>query len=206
VIFADGFAGGVKNPGQAAHRPAGLAVGPDGALYIADDVRGRIWRVILRGGTAVSATEPAAPPSSGTETSAAAAPVERAEPPEGVHPDAGAEEAGALPTPPGATPGQIALGERVFHGQAGGATCEGCHGSNGEGTPLGPDLTSGQWLWGDGSLPAITRAITDGVANPKEYRSVMPPMGGAQLSPSEVAAVAAYVWALGHQSDGGSSP
>jgi hypothetical protein len=29
---------------------------------------------------------------------------------------------------------------------------------------------------------------------------VMPPMGGAQLSPSEVSAVAAYVWALSHQS------
>jgi mono/diheme cytochrome c family protein len=26
----------------------------------------------------------------------------------------------------------------------------------------------------------------------------MPPMGGAQLSPEQVSAVAAYVWALGH--------
>src|SRR5271154_1538780 len=29
-IFADGFAGAVMAPGQAAHRPSGLAVGPDG--------------------------------------------------------------------------------------------------------------------------------------------------------------------------------
>ena len=36
VVFADGFAGAVK-PGQAAHRPSGLAMGPDGALYISDD-------------------------------------------------------------------------------------------------------------------------------------------------------------------------
>jgi mono/diheme cytochrome c family protein len=96
----------------------------------------------------------------------------------------------------------VALGERVFHGEVGGGTCAGCHGSNAEGTPLGPGFASGQWLWGDGSLTAITRVITDGVANPKEYRGVMPPMGGAELSPSEVAAVAAYVWALGHQSEG----
>jgi glucose/arabinose dehydrogenase len=43
--FADGFAGGTLDPGGAAHRPVGLAVGPDGALYITDDQRGRIWRV-----------------------------------------------------------------------------------------------------------------------------------------------------------------
>ena len=36
VVFADGFAGASKEPGRAAHRPPGLAVGPDGALYIAD--------------------------------------------------------------------------------------------------------------------------------------------------------------------------
>ncbi len=30
------------------HRPTGLAVGPDGSLYIADDAGGRIWRVIHR--------------------------------------------------------------------------------------------------------------------------------------------------------------
>jgi glucose/arabinose dehydrogenase len=45
VVFADGFAGAVKEPGRAAHRPSGLAVGPDGALYISDGAHGRIWRV-----------------------------------------------------------------------------------------------------------------------------------------------------------------
>jgi glucose/arabinose dehydrogenase len=49
VIFADGFAGGDKQPGRAAHRPTGLAVGPDGALFIADDAGGRIWRVTFQG-------------------------------------------------------------------------------------------------------------------------------------------------------------
>jgi glucose/arabinose dehydrogenase/mono/diheme cytochrome c family protein len=200
VIFADGFAGAVKDPDQAAHRPAGLAVAPDGALYIADDVRGRIWRVVFRGGNTAAGIEPASAPSPAATASAAAAAVQQPEPPEGIHPGAG-----ALPTSPGVTPAQVALGERVFHGQAGGGTCEACHGSSAKGTPLGPDLTSGRWLWGDGSLPAITRTITEGVPTPKQYRGVMPPMGGAQLSPSEVAAVAAYVWALGH-GDGQSSP
>jgi glucose/arabinose dehydrogenase len=47
--FADGFAGQEKTPDRAAHRPSGLAVGPDGSLYISDDKAGRIWRVVYRG-------------------------------------------------------------------------------------------------------------------------------------------------------------
>jgi glucose/arabinose dehydrogenase len=49
IVFIDGFAGAVKQPGQAAHRPSGLAMGPDGALYISDDWHGRIWRVTYHG-------------------------------------------------------------------------------------------------------------------------------------------------------------
>src|SRR2546430_2295169 len=43
VVFADGFAGAVKEPGRAAYRPSGLTVGPDGAVYVGDDLHGRIW-------------------------------------------------------------------------------------------------------------------------------------------------------------------
>ena len=48
-IFATGFAGDSVQPAGARHRPMGLAVGPDGALYISDDRGGRIWRVFWRG-------------------------------------------------------------------------------------------------------------------------------------------------------------
>jgi len=44
-IFAGGFAGGMTSPEGAAHRPVGLAQGPDGAMYLTDDKGGRIWRI-----------------------------------------------------------------------------------------------------------------------------------------------------------------
>jgi mono/diheme cytochrome c family protein len=91
------------------------------------------------------------------------------------------------------------LGERVFLGQVGGAACTGCHGQNGTGTPLGPDLTGPVRLWSDGSYAGITKTITDGVPQPKMFRSPMPPLGGAQLTSDQVSAVAAYVWSLSHR-------
>lgn len=47
-VFADGFAGGAMSPENAAHRPTGMAVGPDGALYLSDDKGGRIWRITYK--------------------------------------------------------------------------------------------------------------------------------------------------------------
>jgi glucose/arabinose dehydrogenase/mono/diheme cytochrome c family protein len=194
VVFADGFAGAVKEPGQAAHRPSGLAVGPDGALYISDDVRGRIWRVTFHGDATTTGVAPAPAPRASPPAAS------NAQPPEGLNPQAGEEAAvAALAVPEGATRDELKLGARIFRGQEGGATCVGCHGSNAKGTALGPDLTSGRWLWGDGSLAAITHTIEEGVSEPKEYRSPMPPMGGTRLSKQDLDAVAAYVWGLGHQ-------
>ena len=45
TVFATGFDGGMTSPEGAAHRPVGLALGPDGALYLSDDKGGRIWRI-----------------------------------------------------------------------------------------------------------------------------------------------------------------
>ncbi|HUF65624.1 MAG TPA: PQQ-dependent sugar dehydrogenase [Gemmatimonadaceae bacterium] len=47
--FADGFADPNPQPTTARHRPTGVAVAPDGALFVSDDVGGRIWRITYRG-------------------------------------------------------------------------------------------------------------------------------------------------------------
>jgi glucose/arabinose dehydrogenase len=49
-VFADGFAGKtpLMSPNEAAARPNGIAVGPDGSLYITESVKGKTWRVFAR--------------------------------------------------------------------------------------------------------------------------------------------------------------
>jgi glucose/arabinose dehydrogenase len=51
-VFAEGFAGGkeVMSPGDAKHRPMGLAEGPDGSLYISDSVQGTVWKIVYGSG------------------------------------------------------------------------------------------------------------------------------------------------------------
>jgi glucose/arabinose dehydrogenase len=48
MVFASGFALGMASPEGAAHRPVGLAMGPDGALFVSDDKGGRIWKIVYK--------------------------------------------------------------------------------------------------------------------------------------------------------------
>ncbi len=184
IVFADGFAGAEKAPGRADFRPTGLAVAPDGALFVSDDEHGRIWRISWHGGPGVTADTlvSARIPPAGDGHHDARPPIE------------------SLKVPLGRTREQLVLGDHVFHGETDGGTCSGCHASDGKGTVVGSDLTSGQWLWSeDGNPDAIARTIVKGVAVPKRTFGAMPPFGGANLSAADVAGVAAYVWAIGHQ-------
>jgi len=47
-VFADNFAGTPAKAasGRADHRPCGLAQGPDGSLYVSDDSKGAIYRIV----------------------------------------------------------------------------------------------------------------------------------------------------------------
>jgi glucose/arabinose dehydrogenase len=50
-IFADGFAGKdvINSPNDAEYRPCGLAQGPDGSLFVSDDAKGTIWKIVYKG-------------------------------------------------------------------------------------------------------------------------------------------------------------
>ncbi|MXV15396.1 PQQ-dependent sugar dehydrogenase [Hufsiella ginkgonis] len=52
-VFADNFSGSKEATAaggrSAQHRPCGLAQGPDGSLYVSDDSKGTIYRIVYRG-------------------------------------------------------------------------------------------------------------------------------------------------------------
>ena len=89
--------------------PSGLAVAPDGALFISDDQHGRIWRVTYQGPATAAVTAAPVPVTPATASAAAG-------PPEGIHPDAGSETAALVPAPAGVDPATVLRGSRIFHG------------------------------------------------------------------------------------------
>lgn len=174
IVFADGFAGAGKASGKADYRPSGLAVGPDGALYVGDDRQGRIWRITYHG--SATAALAGAPPADVPPTPA---------------------------TPLAATPGadpKVTLGWRLYAGEIANASCSGCHGADGEGTPVGPSLVDAEWLWSKGDITGIRRSIADGVPKPKRFPAPMPPMGGVELSAAQIDAIAAYLASVSRSS------
>ncbi|MBI4520266.1 MAG: cytochrome c [Gemmatimonadetes bacterium] len=100
---------------------------------------------------------------------------------------------GALPE--GVTAEMVTQGQQIFTGAG---LCYTCHGPDGTGTPLAPNLTDVTWINVDGSYEAIVGVVTSGVAQPEEHPAPMPPLGGAQLTPDQVRAVAAYVYSRAH--------
>lgn len=131
--------------------------------------------------TTSAAAQPAAPVAAPAESTAAA--------------PAGAAALDTTNLPAGVTGQMVAQGEQIFHGKG---NCYTCHGMDGKGTALAPDLTDHVYLNIDGSYQSMVKLVHTGVPNPKQHPAPMPAMGGAQLTDQEVSAVAAYEYTLSH--------
>src|SRR6516225_7749844 len=100
-VFADGFAGAVRSPEGAAYRPSGVAVGPDGSLYVSDDMKGRIYKVTYTGGAGAKAGKGGFTPCPSLTDPAGEIVQTGAKPPEGTNADSGAAAASGPDVPPG---------------------------------------------------------------------------------------------------------
>jgi mono/diheme cytochrome c family protein len=142
--------------------------------------------------TDTQSASPAQPPAD------TAAPGGAAPPPPAPDTQTPKKAAGAAGGGGGGKAAQIALGDSIFHGKVGGGTCYACHGQDGKGSAVGPNLTDSEWLNSDGSLEGLVKTIKSGVPTPKKAPAPMPPMGGATLTDEQVQAVAAYEYSLSH--------
>lgn len=95
--------------------------------------------------------------------------------------------------PVGVDTATVEEGRRLY------VVCAVCHGLDGHGTGLGPSLRDGEWRHISGSVEEIATITRSGVTSPVDFPIPMPAMGGGDYAPEEVQAVAAYVFALGHE-------
>ena len=170
-VFADGFAGvdPIVNVSDAAYRPMGIAMGPDGSLYIAETEKGKIWRITYKGNKSNFGT-------------AQLAQMDKRKTLSNIR-----------------TPDKIAdnldRGQPVAGGKVYSVYCAACHQRNGLGdSQRFPPLAGSEWVTGD--KKRLIEVLLKGLEGPIEvkgqsYNNVMPPHNF--LSDEDIAEVLTHI-------------
>ena len=178
-VFADGFAGidKIVNTSDAAYRPMGLAMGPDGSLYISDSEKGKIWRVMYKGDkskfgkTQLADMEKRKLTASNIKTPHITEDIIVPEGMESVDISNLSEEA------------------KLFN-----TFCSVCHQRNGRGNDRFPPLNGTKWVLGD--KETLVKVILNGMRGEimvkgKSYTNAMPKLN--MLKDEEIAQILTYV-------------
>ena len=170
-VFADGFAGvePIVNTGDAAARPMGIAMGPDGSLYISESVKGKIWRIMYKGGdTEFGPSQLATMEARKMRTNFRT--------PDEVNDDL--------------AKGVVEAGAKIYTNY-----CISCHQGDGQGDGSRfPPLAGSEWVTGD--KERLIGVLLSGLEGPitvknQHYNGIMP--AHSFLSDDEVAAVLTYI-------------
>ena len=172
-VFADGFAGTdtIVNTMDAAHRPMGLAFGPDGSLYISDSQKGTIWRVMYKGNKSNFGTKDLAAMKKRLLTAT------NIKTPDPVKDNLDAKRV-------------MGKGEQLYT-----MYCRSCHQRTGGGDGNRyPPLIRSEWVRGD--ISRLVGVVLNGMQGPmtvagKEYNNVMPAF--SHVSDDDLAELLTYV-------------
>lgn len=178
-VFADGFAkvDPIVNVRDAVYRPMGIAMGPDGSLYISETEKGKIWRIMYKGDKKGFGTAQLAEMEKHKLLSHIRTPDEVKD---------------------NLERGKISENARLYN-----TYCASCHQNDGKGDgnrfpPLGTD-------WVSGDKKKLMNIILNGlngeiIVNGKPYNGLMPPHNF--LKDSEVANILTYIrQSFGNQAD-----
>lgn len=170
-VFADGFAGvgPIVNVNDAVYRPMGIAMGPDGSLYLSETEKGKVWRVMFKGDKEQFGPAQLARMEEHKQLSHIRTPDEVED---------------------NLQKGQMARGETLYY-----QYCGICHQQNGKGdSGRFPPLAESDWVTGD--KERLIDVVLNGLEGPIEvngvtYNSVMPQH--SFLSDEDVATVLSYI-------------
>ncbi len=170
-VFADGFTqlDTLFETDDAGYRPMGIAMGPDGSLYISESEHGKIWRVMYKGDK------------NNFGPAQLAQMEERKKQPHIKTPDEIKDDL---------TPARAEAGEKIYN-----KYCGSCHMANGKGDGSRfPPIAGSEWVKGD--QKRLIDIVLNGLSGPIEvngqaFDGVMPPAD--YLKDDEIAQMLTYI-------------